>query len=451
MVELPVKMFVQGILKEAKDSVRAMSCLSSHSKIRVLESMAESLLSQSSEIVEANERDLERIPKDLNQQAYRAMVEKVRISEETVERMTAGLLTLARLPDPIGEVSQAWLTSEGMQVQRVRSPLGVIAIISDMGPLITVSSFGMCVKTSNVCVFRGGGEWLVTNAVIVDCLKKVADAHGLPLGGLSFLDRPSPEAALELVRHPQLVNAVIPRGKSGLRKGILDQAKVPVIGYDGGICHTYVDQDVDLPMAQTIVVNGKVQEPLAANALDTLLVHQATSRHLLPGLIRRLLQEYRVALKGCPITVSMLGMQEMTGHLGIQPATEADWGNKYQSLTLNIKVVKDSQEALDHIAKFAPGHTDTIVTRNYDLAMRFTREVDSSGVMVNASTRLNECEAFGLGPDLGSNSPHVHHRGPIGIVDLTLEKFVVMGSGQFKQPHPVPQAYQDAMMLSSKF
>ncbi|MGD9849995.1 MAG: glutamate-5-semialdehyde dehydrogenase [Nitrospirales bacterium] len=451
MVELPVKMFVQGILKQAKESVRAMSCLSSRSKGQVLESMAEALQSQSLEILEANERDLENISKDLDQQAYRAMLEKVRISEETVEQMTSGLLTLAGLPDPIGEVSQAWVTPDGMQVQRVRSPLGVLAVISDMGPLITVSSFGMCVKTSNVCVFRGGGEWLATNGVIVGCLKKVAEAHGLPSGGFVFLDRPSPEAALELVKHPQYVNAVIPRGKSGLRKGILDQAKVPVIGYDGGLCHTYVDRDVDLPLAQTIVVNGKVQEPLAANALDTLLVHQAPSRHLLPGLIRRLLQEYRVTLKGCPITESMLGMQEMTGHLGIQPATEADWGTKYQSLTLNIKVVKDFQEALDHIAKYAPGHTDTIVTRNYDLAMRFVREVDSSGVLVNASTRLNECESFGLGPDLGSNSPHVHHRGPLSLIDLTLEKFVVLGSGQLKQPHPVPQAYQDAMMLSSKF
>ena len=451
MVELPVKMFVQNILREAKDSVRAMSCLSSHSKIQVLELMAEALKRHSSDILEGNERDLERISKDLDQQAYRAMVERVRISEDTIDKMTQGLLNLAALPDPVGEVSQAWLTPDGMQVQRVRSPLGVISVISDMGPLVTTSSFGMCLKTGNVCVFRGGGEWLMTNGVLVDCLKKVADAQGLPAGGLLFLDRPSPEAALELVKHPQFVNAVIPRGKSALRKGIVEQARVPVIGFDGGLCHTYVDRDVDLPLAQTIVVNGKVQDPLAANALDTLLVHQGTSRHLLPGLIRRLLQEYRVILKGCPITVSMLGMQEMTGHLGILPASEADWGTKYQSLTLNIKVVKESQEALDHIAQFAPGHTDTIVTRDYDLAMRFTREVDSSAVMVNASTRLNECESYGLGPELGSNSPHVHHRGPIGLVDLTLEKFVVLGSGQFKQPHPVPQTYQDAMMLSSKF
>ena len=451
MVEIPVKMFVQGLLKEAKGAVRVMSCLSSFQKEQVLAAMAETLLAHSSEILEGNERDLENISKELDQQASREWVERVRISEETVELMATGLLKLSSLPDPIGEASQSWVTPDGMQVQRVRSPLGVLAIISDMGPLVTVNSLAMCVKTSNVCVFRGGSEWLKTNGVIVGYLKNVAEAHGLPPSGLMFLDRPSPEAAMELVKHPQFVNAVIPRGKSGLRKGILDQAKMPVIGYDGGLCHTYVDHDVDLPLAQTIVVNGKVQQPSASNALDTLLVHQGASRHLLPGLIRRLLQEYRVVLKGCPITVSMLGMQEMTGHLGIQPATEADFGTKYQSLTLNIKVVKDAQEALAHIAQHAPGHTDSIVTRDYDLAMKFVREVDSSGVLVNASTRLNECEAFGLGPEMGSNSHHVHHRGPLGLVDLTLEKFVVLGNGQLRHPHPVPQAYQDAMMLSSKF
>jgi len=451
MVEIPVKMFVQGLLREAKESVRSMSCLSSSTKAQVLEAMADSLVAHSSEILEGNETDLERISKDLDQQAYREMVEKIRISAETVAQMAQNLIKIAGLPDPIGEASQAWVTPDGMQVQRVRSPLGVLAVISDLGPLLTVNSFGMCIKTSNVCVYRGGAEWLVTNGVIVDCLKKEAQAHGLPLGGILFLDRSSPESALELVKHPLLVNAVIPRGKSNLRKGIVENARVPVIGNDGGLCHTYVDQDVDLPLAQTVVVNGKVQQPTASNSLDTLLVHQGTSRHLLPGLIRRLLQEYRVTVKGCPITVSMLGMQEMTGHLGIQPATELDFATKYQSLTLNIKVVKSSQDALDHIAQYAPGHTDTIVTRDYALAMKFVREVDSSGVMVNASPRLHECEALGLGPELGSNSHHVHHRGPLSLVDLTLEKFVVLGNGQLKQPHPVPQAYQDAMMLSSKF
>lgn len=451
MVEVPVKIFVQGLLKEAKSSSRPMSCLSGKLKAEVLAGMAQVVHSKIDTILEGNERDLEAIDKGLNQQAYHEAVERVRITADTVSQMADRLQMLADWPDPIGEASHAWMTPDGMQVQQVRSPLGVLAVISDMGPSVTVESVGMCLKTGNVCIFRGGSEWLHTNRILVELLKNVAVSAGVPVGGITFLDRNTPEAALELVKYPQYVNAVIPRGKAALRKAIQEQAKMPVIGYDGGLCHVYVDQDVDQPLAQTIVVNGKVQKPSASNALDTLLVHQGVARHFLPGLIRRLLQEYRVTLKGCPVTVSMLGIQAMTGHLGIQPVTEEDFTMKYQSLTLNIKVVKNFQDALDHIAKFAPGHTDAIVTRDYQVAMQFIREVDSSGVLVNASPRLHEGEPFGLGPELGSNCTHTHHRGPLSLRDLTLEKYVVLGTGQLRQPHPVPQAYQDAMMLSAKF
>lgn len=451
MVEVPVKIFVQGLLREAKNSARAMGCLAGRIKAEALTQMAEILRTRVDHILKANEQDLGSIDKDLDQQAYREVVEKVRVTEDTVLQMAEGLDRLAGMRDPIGEASRVWMTPDGMQVQKVRSPLGVLAIISDMGPLVTVESIGMCIKTGNVCVFRGGPEWVQTNTVLVELLRTSVNALEIPAGAVTFLDRNTPEAAIELVKHPQWVDAVIPRGRSVLRKGIMDQAKIPVIGYDGGLCHVYVDGDVDLPLAQTVVVNAKVQKPTASNALDTLLVHQGAARHLLPGLIRRLLQEYRVALKGCPITVSMLGIQAMTGHLGIQPLTDQDLAMKYQSLTLNIKIVKNSQEAIDHIAKYAPGHTDAIVTRDYDLAMRFIREVDSGGVFVNASPRLHEAEVFGLGPELGSNNTHTFHRGPLSLADLTLEKNVVLGGGQLRQPHPVPQAYQDAMMLSAKF
>jgi glutamate-5-semialdehyde dehydrogenase len=451
MVEVPLKLYVQALLKGAKDAARVMTCLSPQSKNLVLQAMVDSLADHTQRILEANEKDLAGISKEIGQQAHREATERIRISEETIDLMKQRLQDLLTLPDPIGEVSRAWMTSDGMQVHTVRSPLGVVAVVSDMGPLVTAESFGMCLKTSNVCVFRGGTEWLNTNTALVQCLQQSAVANGVPEGGLTFLDRSSPEAALEMVRYPQYVQAVITRGRAGLRKGILDQARVPVIGYDGGLCHVYVDQDVDIPLAQTISVNAKVQSPTEPNAMDTLLVHQGVSRHLLPGLTRRLLQEYRVTLNGCPKTVSMLGVLEMTGHLGIKEAVETDWEKKYQSLTMNIKVVKDSQEAIDHIAKFAPGHTDTIVTRDYQLAMRFVREVDSSAVMINASTRLHGGAQFGLGPEIGSNSTHVHGRGPLILSRLTIEKYMVFGSGQLQQPHPVPQTYQDAMMLSAKF
>ncbi|HBP87219.1 MAG TPA: glutamate-5-semialdehyde dehydrogenase [Nitrospirales bacterium] len=451
MVEVPLKLYVQALLKGAKDAARSMSCISPRAKNQALQAMAESLVDHTEEILEANAKDLAGISKETDQQVHREASERIRISEDTIQLMHQRLLDLQALPDPIGEASQGWMTVDGLQVHTVRSPLGVVAIVSDMGPLVLGESFGMCVKTNNVCVFRGGTEWLHTNSAVVRCLQAAAASQGVPEGGLTFLDRSAPEAALEVVRYPQYVQAVITRGRTGLRNRIVEQSKVQVIGFDGGLCHVYVDQDVDIPLAQTIVVNAKMQSPSAANAMDTLLVHQGVSRHLLPGLTRRLLQEYRVNLHGCPKTVSMMGVLEMSGHLGIKAAEETDWGEKYQSLTMNIKVVKDSQEAIDHIGTYAPGHTDTIVTRDYQLAMRFVREVDSSAVMVNASTRLHGGPQFGLGPDMGSNSTRVHGRGPLILSKLTIEKYMVLGTGQLQQPHPVPQTYQDAMMLSAKF
>jgi glutamate-5-semialdehyde dehydrogenase len=451
MVELPLKLYIQGLLKQAKAEARPMACLSSQKKNQALQAMADALVAQVTLILEANERDLQLIPKNEGQQVHRLAVERIRITKDDIEHMGEALLDLLAYPDPIGEMSQAWMTPDGMHVHTVRAPLGVLGVISDMGPLMTVESLGMCVKTNNVCIYRGGAEWLQTNEALFRCLKEAAVEHGVPEGALVFIDRGSPEAALEVARQPQYVQAVIPRGRASLRNGIVEHARVPVIGFDGGLCHVYVDQHADIPLAQTIVVNAKVQSPTAANAMDTVLVHRDVSRHILPGLTRRLLQEYRVVLNGCPKTVSMLGVLEMTGHLGIKEAEETDWDKKFQSLAMNIKVVQDRQEALDHIAKYAPGHTDTIVTRDYDFAMRFAREVDSSAVMINASTRLNGGEQFGLGPELGTNSRRLHARGPLTLAKLTMEKYMVLGTGQLQQPHPVPTAYEDAMMLSSKF
>ncbi len=451
MVEVPLKLYVQSLLKHAKSAARPMAAVPPQKKNQALKAMAKALSAQASDILKANEKDLELIPKEGDKLVYREAVERIRITDEVIQEMQECLQELLAHPDPVGEMSQAWMTSDGLQVHRVRAPIGVLGVISDRNPLLTVESLGMCVKTNNVCVFRGGAEWLHTNEALFRCLEGAAVKEGLPKGGLVFLDRSSPEAALEVARQTQYVQAVIPRGRATLRNGIAEHARVPVIGFDGGLCHVYVDKNADIPLAQTIVVNAKVQSPTAANALDTLLVHRDVSRHLLPGLTRRLLQEYRVVLNGCPKTVSMLGVLEMTGHLGIKDAREDDWDKKFQTLTMNIKVVKDREEALEHIAKYAPGHTDTIVTRDYDFAMQFAREVDSSAVLINASTRLHGGKQFDLGPELGTNSRRLHARGPLTLDKLTMEKYMVLGTGQLQLPHPVPQAYQDAMMLSSKF
>ena len=451
MVEVPVKMYVQSLAKKAKEVARPLSHLSSKVRSQALSVMRDRVLENMSAILDANRQDLEAVSKELDTQAYREALDQVRVTEESIEIMAQDIQHILDHPDPIGEATQLWCAVDGMQVSRVRVPLGVIAVISDMGPRVTVQSFSICLKTGNVCIFRGGSEWFHTNVCLSEIFRSAIEEAGVPPFAVTFLDRTEPEGALELVRLRQHVDAVIPRGREKLRKAAMDQARVPIIGYDGGVSHMYVDGEGDIPLAQTLVVNAKVQDPTASNAVDTVLVHQRVARHLLPGLLRRCLEEYKVQLRGCPKTVSMMGVMAMTGHLGIQNATEQDYGRKFQSLVMAVKIVNDLDEAIDHIAKVGPGHTATIVTRNYDTAMRFTREVDSSAVLVNASNRLHGGEQFGLGVEIGMNTTPFHVRGPLTLQTLTSEKYVVLGTGQLQHPHPVPEAYEDAMMLSPRF
>jgi glutamate-5-semialdehyde dehydrogenase len=354
-------------------------------------------------------------------------------------------------PDPIGQETQSWVSVDGLEISQVRVPIGVIGIISDFGPQVLAESVAMCIRSGNVCIVRGGRDFFLTNTALMTVLKEAAEGQGLPSGAITFIDRPDKDGVLELTRLPKLIHGVIPRGRAGLRKVILEQARVPVLGYDGGLCHVYIDDDADLPLAQGIVVNSKIQDPLGSNSADTLLVHQRLSRQLLPGLVRRLLSDFKVDLIGCPKTIALMGIMEMTGHKGIAEAKEEDWSQKSQSLKLAIKVVSNLEEAIGHINVYSPGHTDTIVTRDYEAAMRFVREVDSSAVLVNASTRLHAGTELGLGPDMGMNIDRFHVRGPLTLRALTMEKIVVLGTGQLRHPHPVVSEYQDAAMLSAKF
>ena len=451
MVEVPVKMYVQALAKDAKNTAGPLSQLPNKVRSQALLAMMDKLSDSKQSIIDVNRQDLDAVSKDLDPGAYRQAVDRVRVTEETIDSMIQDLQRLYDQPDPVGEVTRLWCTSEGMQVSRVRVPLGVLAVISDMGPSITVQSFAICLKTGNVCIYRGGTEWFHTNVFVSQALREAVGEVGVPSGALTFVDRPEPEGALELVRLTKWVDAVIPRGKGGLRKGIMDQARVPVIGYDGGISHMYIDVAADIPLAQTLAVNAKIQDPTASNSVDTVLLHKNVARHLLPGLLRRCLEEFKVEVRGCPKTVSMMGTMEMSGHLGIKEANDQDWRQKHQSMVMGIKVVNDLDEALEHIAQAGLGHTATIVTRDYDTAMRFTREVRASAVLVNASTRVHSGEQFELGAQIGMNVTPFHAKGPLTLNTLTSEKYVVFGAGHLQQPHPVPQAYEDAMMMSPRF
>lgn len=452
MVEVPVKIYIQNIAKKAREAVKPMALLSAPVKDKALRAMADLLEEEKDKILEANKQDSEAVGRSMLETGattdqIRDAVERLKTTDESIKKMAEGLRRVADLPDPVGEVTRMWQRPNGMEVSRVRVPIGLIGIVSELAPLIMTDSFALCLKSGNVCLFRGAPEWIRTNTAIVTILREAAEEAGVPAGAITFVERPEKEGALELIRLHTVLDAFIPRGGPGLRKTALDQVRVPVLCHEGGVGSVYVDKEVDLPLAQNIVINAKLQEAGASNSADTLLVHQTPARPLLPALIRRLIEEFKVDILGCPKTVALVGSQAMTGHKSVEPAAEEDWSRQFQSKTLAVKMVVDMDEALAHIARYGPAHTSVIATRDYANAMRFAREVDAAAVLINASTRLHDAEEFGLGSGMGIATGRVHARGPIGLAELTCEKYVVLGTGQLRHPHPVPVTYEDAIML----
>jgi glutamate-5-semialdehyde dehydrogenase len=451
MPEVPVKLYLDKILKTCRNSASVLAGIPGPVKDRALRAMADRLSSDEAAILSANEKDVDALAKsfgsDLNKDRLKAAVARVRMVAEDVKEMAERLRIIADQPDPVGAVTGRWERPDGLQVSRVRVPIGVIGIISELNPLVTVESIALCLKSGNLSVFRGAPDWVQTHEVIGRGLREAAQQNGIPDGAWVLIDRPEKEVAVELIRAGKALDAIIPRGGAGLRKAVLDGARMPVICHDGGLTHLYVDADVDLPLVQNVVINSKVQLPAATNALDTLLVQQGIARQFLPALINRLLVEFKVDVRGCPKTLSLMGQMPISGHTSIIPATDEDWNRQFQAPSLAVKMVVDMDEALTHIAEHGPCITAVIATSNYSSAMRFTREVDASAVIVNASSRLHDAEGFGFGSDIGLSSARLHAKGPIGLEQLTCEKYVVFGNGQLRLPHPVPETYFDAIML----
>jgi glutamate-5-semialdehyde dehydrogenase len=451
MPEVPVKLYIDKLLKECRNHVARAAAIPGPVKDRVLRAMADRLMRDEKAILSANEKDVDALGKsfgtEVSKDRLKAAVARVRMVADDVKEMAERLGMIADQPDPVGAVTGRWERPDGLVVSRVRTPIGVIGIISELKPLVTVESMALCLKSGNVSVFRGSPEWSQTHAVIATGLREAAEQHGIPAGVWAMIDRPEKEAALELIRSGKALDAIIPRGGAGLRKTVLDGARIPVLCHDGGLTQLYVDADVDLPLVQNVVINSKVQLPSASNALDTLLVQQNVARQFLPALINRLLVEFKVDVRGCPKTLALMGQMPISGHTSIIPATDEDWNRQYQAPSLAVKMVVDMDEALTHIAEHGRCMTAVIATSNYSSALRFTREVDASAVFVNASSRLHDAEGFGFGSDIGLSSARLHAKGPIGLEQLTCEKYVAFGNGQLRLPHPVPETYFDAIML----
>jgi glutamate-5-semialdehyde dehydrogenase len=352
------------------------------------------------------------------------MADRLRLTPERIADMAKQIREIAKLRDPVGESKGFWQRPNGMRVGRVRVPIGVIGIIYESRPNVTADAAALCLKSGNVCVLRGGSEALHSNKAIAKVLGEAAQKSGIPDGAITFIDRPDREVVLALLKSDHYIDLIIPRGGDALMKTVNEHATIPVIKHDKGVCHIYVDSDVDLLMAQRISFNAKVQRPSTCNAMETLLVHEKVAKNLLPALAKEFV-EANVEMRGCPKTCKIVSEAK--------PAQEEDFGQEFLALIVAIKVVKDIDDAMNHIHQFGSHHTETIVTNDYDRALRFLREVDAGAVMVNASTRLNDGYEFGLGAEIGISTTRIHARGPMGLEDLTCSKYLVYGTGQIRE------------------
>jgi len=419
--ELTNEEYLHTVLQKAKDAARPLSGMITMKKNAALLAMADGLEEAEEALLEANEEDLKAFEGD---ESRAAMADRLRLTPDRIADMAKQIREIAKLRDPVGESKGFWQRPNGMRVGRVRVPIGVIAMIYESRPNVTADAAALCLKSGNVCVLRGGSEALHSNKAIAKVLGEAAQQSEIPDGAITFIDRPDREVVLALLKSDQYIDLIIPRGGDALMKTVNEHATIPVIKHDKGVCHIYVDVDVDLSMAQRISFNAKVQRASTCNAMETLLVHEKVAKKLLLPLAADFVKA-NVEMRGCPKTCQIVSEAK--------PAQDEDFGKEFLALIVAIKVVKDLDDAMNHIHKFGSHHTETIVTNDYDRALRFLREVDAGAVMVNASTRLNDGYEFGLGAEIGISTTRIHARGPMGLEDLTCSKYLVYGTGQIRE------------------
>lgn len=403
------------------DAAREAAALSMSAKEKILKEMAQALRDNRSYLQQENDKDVEEgKAKGLS----RAMLDRLTLSDKVIDQTAAGLEEIAAFPDPVGEIVRMWTRPNGMRVGRMRIPLGVVGIIYESRPNVTADAAALCLKAGNAVILRGGSEAANSNASIVSLLKKVLKNNSVNENVVNLLPTTDREAILHLLKLEDLIDLIIPRGGEQLIRFVAENSRVPVIKHYKGVCHLYVDAAADLDMAVDLAFNSKVQRPGVCNAMETLLVHQSVAGEFLPRAAQRLL-DAGVELRGCERSRSIVN--EM------KPATEADWYAEYLDLILAVRIVDTMDDAMNHIAKYGSLHTESIVTRDYAASQRFLKEVNSSSVIVNASTRMSDGYVYGLGAEIGISTTKIHAFGPMGTEDLTTTKFIVLGDGQMRQ------------------
>ncbi|MBI5038513.1 MAG: glutamate-5-semialdehyde dehydrogenase [Nitrospirae bacterium] len=418
---MDIKSYIAEKGKKAREGARRLATLSTRIKDNALLSMADALEREAERLRLENQKDIDAAKK---KSLSPALIDRLTLNEKRIREMAKGLRDVAGLPDPVGEITRMWQRPNGMQVGRIRVPIGVIGIIYESRPNVTADSAGLCIKSGNSVFLRGGSEAIHSNRAIAEVMVEAGSKAGLPDGAITMVDIVDREAVMEMLQLDQYIDLIIPRGGEELIRTVTANSKIPVIKHDRGLCHTYVDEYADMKMAQEICYNAKVQRPGTCNAMETMLVHRNIAAGFLPGMIDRL-RKGGVDLRGCPEVVRM--------DPSIRAATEEDWNTEYLDLILNIKIVESMEKALRHIETYGSRHSEAIVTNDHPRAMSFLREVDAAAVFVNASTRLHDGGQFGLGAEIGISTTRIHARGPMGLEELTSAKFIVLGDGQLRE------------------
>lgn len=412
---------VKAKAQAAKQAAAKLAVTSTAVKNAALLAMAAALEAQQAEILAANERDMTAAAaKGMKS----SMLDRLKLTAERISGMADGLRQVAGLADPVGNVIDGKTLPNGLHITKIRVPLGVIGIIYEARPNVTADAAGLCLKSGNAVILKGGSEAMESNKTVAAILAQAAEGSGIPAGSIQFIDTSDRQAVQELIHMNGLVDVVIPRGGAGLIQAVVRNASVPVIETGAGVCHTYVDKDADVEMAMKIAFNAKVQRPSVCNAMETLLVHKDIADKFLPMMLM-MYNSSAVEIRGDE------AVQEYSGQ--VHPATEEDWSTEYGDLRLSVKIVDSIEEAMAHIAKYGTGHSECIVTDNYQAAQLFQYTVDAAAVYVNASTRFTDGNEFGFGAEIGISTQKLHARGPMALPELTSTKYLINGNGQVRK------------------
>jgi glutamate-5-semialdehyde dehydrogenase len=418
---MDIAALVEAKARAAREAAQRLALASTRAKNEALAQMARGLEEKMAPILEANRADLDAAR---DRQFTRAFIDRLTLTETRIEEMAAGLRNVASLPDPVGETVETWRRPSGLEIARVRVPLGVVGFIYESRPNVTADAAGLCLKSGNAVLLRGGSEALQSNGMIAQILAKSAEKAGISPDTIQHVDTADRAAVMAMLTLDRYLDLVIPRGGEEFVRLVAERATVPVLKHDKGLCHVFVDAGADLDMAVAITVNAKAQRVSVCNAAETLLVHRAIAADFLP-LVAMRLQEAGVEIRGDDETRALVP--------GARPATEADWDTEYLDHILAVRVVPSFEEAVTHIRRHGSGLAEAIITRDLRRSRRFTHEVDAAAVLVNASTRLVDGGQFGMGAEMGISTSKLHARGPVGVRELTTTKFVVTGDGHIRE------------------